>query len=97
MKVIEKDDVLKEEEDEKKAYLLRLQSDKKFQKHYVDGIILPVLKNLRDLKWIYSSEEKLVAATDEEIADIIRNNRVNYSALTKLLFPIISEDRKELL
>jgi len=97
MKIIQKDETIKEEEDEKKAYLLRLQSDKKFQKYYVDGIILPVLKNLRDLKWLYANEEKLVAATDEEIADIIRNNRVNYSALTKLLFPIISEDRKELL
>ena len=76
MKIVEKNDFLKREEDEKAAYLIKLQFDKKFQKFYVRGIILPVLKNLRDLKWIYSNEEKLVAATDEEIADIIRNNRV---------------------
>ena len=95
MKIIQKDEFLKKEQDEMDAYLLRLQFDKKFQKYYVKGIVLPVLKNLRDLKWIYSSEEKLVAATDEEIADIIRNNRVNYSALVKLLSPIIDEEIKE--
>ena len=95
MKIIQKDEFLKKEQDEMAAYLLRLQFDKKFQKYYVKGIVLPVLKNLRDLKWIYSSEEKLVSATDEEIADIIRNNRVNYSALVKLLSPIIDEEIKE--
>lgn len=95
MKIIEKDSAIKAEEDEVKAYLLKLQSDKKFQKYYVDGIVLPVLNSLRDLKWIYANEEKLVSATDEEIADIIRNNRVNYSALVRLLNPIISEERKE--
>ncbi|PIX94075.1 MAG: hypothetical protein COZ25_07385 [Ignavibacteria bacterium CG_4_10_14_3_um_filter_37_18] len=95
MKIIEKDEFLKKEEDDKNSYLLKLQFDRKFQKYYVRGIVLPVLKNLRDLKWIYSNEQELLKASDEEIADIIRNNRVNYSALVKLLTPIIDEEIKE--
>lgn len=95
MKIIKRDEALKREEDDRNAYLIKLQFDRKFQKYYVKGIILPVLKNLRDLKWIYNNEQKLLKASDEEIADIIRNNRVNYSALVKLLIPIIDEETKE--
>ncbi len=95
MKVIQKDDSLKKEEDEKNAYLVKLQFDRKFQKYYVNGIVLPVLKSLRDLKWMYSSEKELLNATDEEIASIIRGNRTNYSALVKLLTPVIDPDIRE--
>lgn len=96
MKIIEKNEEKAEEEATCKAYLLSLQSDTNFQKYYIDGIVAPLLKQLQSLKWLYN-DPKLVSATDEEIADIIRMNRNTHAVVSSLLNPVINEEKKSTL
>lgn len=95
MKIIQKDESIKEEEDAAKAYYSEKRNDPLFQKYIIDMLLLPYLRPLTDLRWFYNDVDKLVSSSDKEIAAIIRNNSINYSVLLKFLSPIISEDRKE--
>jgi hypothetical protein len=97
MKIIEKDESILKEENEKNAYLLGLSANADFQRYYVQGVLLPVLNSLRDLRWMYQSDEKLMSATDEEIAGIIRSNRTHYRSIVSLLSPIVDDDTKKTL
>lgn len=91
MKVIEKDPLKKEEEQVATAYLLSLQENKNFQKHFVQGLVLPMLERLSNLSFIYE-EKSFVSADDAEIASIIRQNRNTYTALKALISPVLKEE-----
>ncbi len=86
--------MLKKEQEEGDAYLLSLQENKKFQKYFVRGRILPVLERLRDMKWLYE-DKTFISASDEDIADIIRQNRNTHTAVVALVSPVLSEEDRE--
>jgi len=95
MKVIEKDDKKKKEEQTANAYLLSLQENKNFQKYFIQGIVLPQLEKLTSLAFLYERKE-FVSADDAEIASIIRQNRNTYIALKSMMAPVLQEEDREL-
>jgi hypothetical protein len=94
MKIIERDDAKLNEENEMKAYFLSRQSDKKFQKYIIQGLVAPKLKRLTNYKHLYE-DESFISSTPEQIASVHNQNRNTYLVLKTMLSPVLTEDDRE--
>lgn len=94
MKIIEKDEAKLKEENEMKAYFLHMQSDKKFQKYVVQGLIAPKLKSLTNYKNLYE-DSAFIDAPIDKIAAVHNQNRNTYLVLKTMLSPILTDEDRE--
>jgi hypothetical protein len=97
MKIIEKDESLRKEEERKNATFIRMINDKDIQEYYVNGLVVPLIRQLRDLKWMYNDGEKIVSTSGEEIKSALIGNMKEYLILVNILSPIIDEETKKTL
>jgi hypothetical protein len=96
MKIIERDDAKLNEENEMKAYFLSLQSNRKFQKYVIQGLVAPKLKRLTNYKHLYE-DEAFIDAKPEKIASVHNQNRNTYLVLKTMLSPVLTEEDRETL
>lgn len=82
------------EEKERDAYFLFMQSDKKFQKYIVQELIAPKLKRLTNYKHLYE-DSSFDNSTDAEISKVHKQNKNTYLVLKTMFAPVLTEDDRE--
>lgn len=81
---------LESEEKERKLTFARFKADPMFQKHIIDGLIKKELDRIRNIEWMYASDN-IGKSSNSNIGEIIRRNSVVYRVLRNFLKPIMED------